>query len=105
MQSKILPFRELLESTPDAMVIVNEAGEIVLINSQTEKLFGYDREELLGHSVERLIPARFQDRHLDHTGQHISAIPRTSSRYRRDLLGKVDEMLHPTGSLDWDSTN
>jgi two-component system cell cycle sensor histidine kinase/response regulator CckA len=66
VKTKILqPFRELLESAPDAIVIVNEAGEIVLINSQTEKLFGYDREDLLGHSVERLIPARFQDRHPD----------------------------------------
>ena len=54
------------------MVIVNEAGEIVLINSQTEKLFGYDREDLLGHSVERLIPARFQDRHLDHRAAYLS---------------------------------
>ena len=71
--TKILqPFRELLESAPDAMVIVNGAGEIVLINSQTEKLFGYDREDLLGHSVERLIPARFQDRHLDHRPAYLS---------------------------------
>ena len=67
MKTKILqPFRELLESTPDAMVIINGAGEIVLINSHTEQLFGYGREDLLGHSVERLIPARFQHRHLDH---------------------------------------
>ena len=72
LKTKILPFRELLESTPDAMVIVNEAGEIVLINSQTEKLFGYDREDLLGHSVERLIPARFQDRYLDHRAAYLS---------------------------------
>jgi len=54
------------------MVIVNEAGKIVLINSRTEKLFGYDREELLGHSVERLIPARFQDRHLNHRAAYFS---------------------------------
>jgi two-component system cell cycle sensor histidine kinase/response regulator CckA len=72
VKTKILPFRELLESTPDAMVIVNEAGEIVLINSQTEKLFGYGREDLLGHSVERLIPARFQDRYLDHRAAYLS---------------------------------
>src|ERR1700730_10286552 len=54
------------------MVILSEAGEIVLINSQTEKLFGYDREDLLGHPVERLIPARFQDRHLDHNAAYFS---------------------------------
>jgi two-component system cell cycle sensor histidine kinase/response regulator CckA len=72
VKTTILPFRELLESAPDAMVIVNQAGEIVLINSRTEKLFGYDREDLLGHSVERLIPARFQDRHLDHRAEFLS---------------------------------
>src|ERR671925_1578202 len=60
------PFRDLLESAPDAMVIVNGAGEIVLINSQTERLFGYSREELLGCPVECLLPSRFADRHLAH---------------------------------------
>jgi PAS domain S-box-containing protein len=47
-------FRALLEAAPDAMVIVNESGQIVLVNSQTERLFGYDRRELLGHPVEML---------------------------------------------------
>ena len=59
-------FQDLVESAPDAMVIVNEAGQIVLVNSQTEKLFGYSRTEVLGAGVERLIPARFHSEHLSH---------------------------------------
>lgn len=59
-------FRGLLESAPDAIVIVNEYGEITLINSQTEKLFGYSREELLNRSVDILVPGRFREHHHEH---------------------------------------
>lgn len=54
-------FRALLEAAPDAMVIVDEAGSIVLVNAQTESLFGYTRTGLLGQRAEMLVPVRLRD--------------------------------------------
>jgi PAS domain S-box-containing protein len=55
-------YRGLLEAAPDAMVVVNQAGEIVLLNLQAEKQFGYRRDELLGQQVTNIIPAGFAER-------------------------------------------
>jgi PAS domain S-box-containing protein len=55
-------YRGLLEAAPDAMVVVNQAGEIVLLNLQAEKQFGYPRDELLGQKVTNIIPEGFAER-------------------------------------------
>jgi PAS domain S-box-containing protein len=59
-------FGALFEAAPDAMVVVDETGRIVLINAQAEKLFGYHRDELLGQTLEILVPNRFRSLHPEH---------------------------------------
>lgn len=56
--------RAVLESAPDAFVIVNDQGKIIIVNDQTEKLFGYSRDELLGQPIEVLVPERLQAHYL-----------------------------------------
>ena len=57
-------YRGLLEAAPDAMVVVNQSGEIVLLNLQAEKQFGYRRDELVGQIVQAIIPQGFAERLL-----------------------------------------
>ncbi len=64
-------FRGLLEAAPDAMVIVGRDGHIALINTQTERLFGYSRDELLGMPVEQLVPGAVRERHVHHRDKYI----------------------------------
>jgi protein-histidine pros-kinase len=75
VQASEAPFRDLLESAPDAMVIVDNDGRIVLINAQTEQLFGYSRKELVGQPVELLVPERLRKAHQKHRGVY-GAAPR-----------------------------
>ncbi len=71
-------FRDLLESTPDAIIMANESGRIVLANSQAEALFGYERGELLGQLVELLLPSRYRGGHVTHRSGYFGQ-PRTRS--------------------------
>jgi formate hydrogenlyase transcriptional activator len=69
-------FRRLLEAAPDAMVIADRQGRIVLVNAQTERVFGYPQEELVGQSVEILLPESLRQEHMRHRAGYAEA-PRT----------------------------
>src|SRR5689334_13121538 len=64
-------FRNLLEAAPDAIVIINQRGEIHLVNAQAERLFGYARAELVGNPIEILIPSRYRALHAGHRQQFV----------------------------------
>jgi len=58
--------RSVLESAPDAMIIIDDSGTVVFANRQVSMLFGYDREEVVNQPIERLLPERFRTRHVAH---------------------------------------
>jgi PAS domain S-box-containing protein len=80
-------FRALLDAAPDAVVITNAGGTIVLVNAQTEQLFGYARERLLGQPVDILVPERFRERHVGYRESFVSAPRVRSMGEGRDLCG------------------
>lgn len=66
-------FRGLVSAAPDAMVLADKTGHIVLANDEAERLFGYEQQELLGMPVEMLVPERFRNRHVEHRDAYFTA--------------------------------
>lgn len=81
-----------VEASPNGMVMTDRDGKIVMVNSATEKLFGYSRQELIGRSIEVLIPARFRHHHPGYRQAYISESKSRSMGHGRDLYG-----LHKSG--------
>lgn len=64
LKTSLEMFRGLIETAPDAILVVNEDGAIVIANEQAEELFGYHKDELLGLSVEALVPEQYRSAHV-----------------------------------------
>jgi PAS domain S-box-containing protein len=101
-------YRGLLEAAPDAMVVVNQAGQIVLLNVQAEKQFGYHRDELLGQPVKNLIPDGFAERLIaddlrsaeEALGQQIGTGIELTARRKNGSTFPIELMLSPLDSAE-----
>ncbi|MFW6010863.1 MAG: hybrid sensor histidine kinase/response regulator, partial [Gemmatimonadota bacterium] len=80
-------FRAAVESAPAGMVMVDRSGRIVLVNREVERLFGYSREELIGESIELLVPERFRARHPGFREHFFQDPDRRAMGAGRDLYG------------------
>jgi PAS domain S-box-containing protein len=81
-------FRGLLEAAPDAMVVVDQQGVIQLVNSQMEKMFSYDRSEIVGQIVEALVPERFRMKHAHHRNSYYIEHPVRPMGVGLELFGR-----------------
>ena len=68
-----LPFRQLVDAAPDGIVVVDQGGAIVLVNAEAERMFGYERDELVGQPVHLLVPERLRARHPEHVKSYHAA--------------------------------
>jgi PAS domain S-box-containing protein len=101
-------YRGLLEAAPDAMVVVNPGGEIVLLNVQAEKQFGYSRDELVGQKVKNIIPVGFAERLVadalrsaeDALAQQIGTGIELTARRKNGSNFPIELMLSPLESAD-----
>jgi PAS domain S-box-containing protein len=80
-------YRNLLESVPDAIVIVNDSGRIVLFNSQAERLFVCRRDDMIGSSIEKLLPTRYRHAHIGHRTRYHGAPQMRSMGAGLELYG------------------
>ncbi len=84
-------FRNLLETAPDAMIIIDRGGRICVVNEQTEKMFGYSRDQLLGYTIEMLLPDRLRKGHVLHRDGYIQTPAVRPMGIGTELLGRRND--------------
>lgn len=88
--------RLIIDTAPSGMLMVNQSGVIVLVNSQIERLFQYDRKELLGQTIEMLVPLHSRERHPEHRASFFANPQARAMGSGRDLFGlRKDGMQVP----------
>jgi PAS domain S-box-containing protein len=101
-------YRQLLDTSPDAIVVVDRSGRIVLVNIEAESMFGYARTELLGQRISLLVPDRFRAKHGDHEASFFAKPEPRPMGSRLDLFGRkkdgaeipIEVRLSPLGTGD-----
>jgi two-component system, sensor histidine kinase len=80
--------RSALDAAPDAMIIIDAAGIILFTNRQVSAVFGYEHDEIIGRSIEILLPERFRARHIVHREQYVSSVRTRAMGAGLDLFGR-----------------
>lgn len=96
LQASLEMFRGLIETAPDAILVVNEHGKIELANQQAEEMFGYLRNELIGISIEALVPERYRKEHVGRRDEyHHNPIRRRMGEHLATMALKKDGTEFP----------
>jgi PAS domain S-box-containing protein len=83
-----LPFRDLVDAAPDGMIVCDQTGTIVLVNVEAERMFGYGRDELVGMSIDKLVPDHVRPRHAQHMAGYTTAPRLRPMGSELDLRGR-----------------
>jgi PAS domain S-box-containing protein len=83
-----VPFRALIDATPDGLVVCDQNGTLVLVNAEAERMFGYNHEELSGRPIETLIPEHVRPRHQHHLAGYVAAPRNRPMGSNFDLRGR-----------------
>lgn len=87
LQKSEIKFRQVIESAPNGIIMIDQEGKVALCNRGIENLFGYDRDELIGTLVESLIPYRFRNKHAGYRKKYLSSPEARQMGTGRDLFG------------------